>query len=212
MTNRETSCKSVGVCFLITIFIFLAISLNTYANECKVNGCGSGIFDVPDKLKLISVDFQASCNKHDKCYSRCIGSCNINKIFQPCSIEETKILKKECDAIFLNDMKTACQKADKEKLSICNAVVANIYHVSVKVGGVGFIKGSGNKRLSSMITEKGIEKTKQLFKKVSEKVTMKEDLSEVFLRANPARTEYVDWFGLNDEEPTKKNTTKTVNK
>jgi len=205
MTNTETSCKSGGVCFLISIFIFFAISLNTYAHECKVNGCGSGIFDVPDKLKLVSVDFQASCNKHDKCYSRCIGSCNINKIFQPCSIEETKTLKKECDATFLNDMKTACKKAGKDDLSLCY-VTANSYHSAVTVSGSLFIKGERNQPLLSMVIDKGIEKPKQIFKNVSRHLSNKNDddmlLQFIFLGADSKDVEYIDWFGM-DETSTK---------
>ncbi len=83
------------------------------------NGCGpSGYgFLVPDKFRLIGIDFNPACQIHDFCYH--IG-----------------MPKKEADNLFLENMLTIAETAHFGFKQTANRM-AFIYYLAVKNGGAG---------------------------------------------------------------------------
>ena len=116
--------------------IVMILSISAQANQCKVNGCGSGWTSnlIPDEIKVAGINFTESCNNHDTCYSRCL-ECGINPDAESCDIDAEKPKRRKvCDVRFLTSMKSACSENGSVRQFVCNRA-AWTYYLAVRVIG-----------------------------------------------------------------------------
>lgn len=92
------------------------------------NGCGPKGFGwlVPDRFRLIGVNFTPACDIHDFCYH--LG-----------------IPKEEADRMFLSNLLTIAEKEAVFGFKILASHFAFIYYLAVKNGGAGSYNRSNEK-------------------------------------------------------------------
>jgi hypothetical protein len=127
---QTTSLPTREMCLLSVPTVSKLIDFN--------NGCGSGMNEVlvPDKAKLLGVDFTSACAAHDNCYSKCLpGGENYCK--HVC-FEQAKAQREgrrsKCDDNFLQAMLSSCSNA------ACKGT-AFVYFWTVKIAGGGAFQG-----------------------------------------------------------------------
>jgi hypothetical protein len=92
--------------------------ISDISNGCGPKGWG---FIVPDRFRLLGIDFAPACDRHDFCYH--IG-----------------MPKKDADNLFLENMLTIASKAWLPQVA---ERFAFIYYLAVKNGGAGAYNRSG---------------------------------------------------------------------
>ena len=129
------------ISLLISTFLLVTTTFSIEANECKVNGCGSGWSAdvIPDTFQDIS--FKRACDIHDECYGRCIPDCGVNFGTRNCAFAGKALRRAACDTTFLQDMNTDClELRDATQRKKC-AQAAGIYFAAVRKIGFFFHNG-----------------------------------------------------------------------
>ena len=103
------------------------------------NGCGSGrlIYLVPNKTWISQCNFESACNKHDNCYSRCLGGGQMEGL-ATCDVKADKQRRRAvCDVALQQNIID-----DHPGKPLCG-MYASMYRFVVQVLGESFFNGVG---------------------------------------------------------------------
>lgn len=124
-------------------FVAMCFSSLVYAKDFN-NGCGSGWNEpiIPDRIKILCVDFRTACAAHDNCYSKCEeGEENFDKpICEQKNPEQKEGRRGICDSDFREILNNGCNGCNIVQKPMCMGVAA-LYFVGVSIGGGGSFNG-----------------------------------------------------------------------
>lgn len=127
----------------VLLFSFVMFPYLAMAKDFN-NGCGSGWNEkfVPERIRILGVNFTDACATHDNCYSKCLeGGVNYGKSICKQTENTNKEERREiCDSNFLEEMQNTCMNLEPFQRATCLGI-ASLYEIAVHNAGGGSFDG-----------------------------------------------------------------------